>query len=275
MPTWICVTCGVQHADTEAPPPRCPICEDERQYVGPGGQRWTTHPQLAADHANELEEHEPGLTSFRTTPGFAIGQRAYLVQTSAGNLLWDCLSVVDDATVAEVRQRGGLAAIAVSHPHFYASCIEWSHALGGGGAGVPVYLHADDRAHVMRPDPAVVAWEGDEAEPVPGLTLLRLGGHFDGATVMLWPAGADGHGVLLTGDTIHVVADARFVSAMYSYPNFIPLSSAEVGAIVERLSRHRFDRIYGSLGGVVDVGATEAVRRSFDRYVARLGEGEP
>ena len=42
MPAWICVTCAVQQADTEVPPERCPICEDERQYVGWEGQRWTT-----------------------------------------------------------------------------------------------------------------------------------------------------------------------------------------------------------------------------------------
>ena len=39
---WVCVICAAQFADSETPPERCPICEDERQYVGAGGQRWTT-----------------------------------------------------------------------------------------------------------------------------------------------------------------------------------------------------------------------------------------
>ena len=55
------------------------------------------------------------------------------------------------------RALGGSAAIAISHPHYYASMVDWSRAFGG----VPIYLHAADRPWVMRPDPAIVLWEGD------------------------------------------------------------------------------------------------------------------
>ena len=61
MPAWICVTCGVQHADTERPPMRCAICEDERQYVGANGQQWTTMTELSRDHAVVLRDEEPNL----------------------------------------------------------------------------------------------------------------------------------------------------------------------------------------------------------------------
>ena len=64
---------------------------------------------------------------------------AFLVH--AGSVLWDCLSFIDDDTVAAVEALGGVSAIAISHPHFYATCVEWSRAFGG----VPVFLHADDR----------------------------------------------------------------------------------------------------------------------------------
>ena len=54
-------------------------------------------------------------------PDFAIGQRALLVPFGDSNLLWDCITLLDDATAAEIERRGGLAAIAISHPHYY-SC---------------------------------------------------------------------------------------------------------------------------------------------------------
>src|SRR5258708_643900 len=124
---YICKTCGVQFAPTDGPPEHCPVCEDERQYIGHNGQEWTTHSALQKSHHNIIKPAEPGLTGIGTDPHFAIGQRALLVQTPAGNVLWDCISLLDDPTVAAVNALGGIAAIAISHPHFYSSMIEWSH----------------------------------------------------------------------------------------------------------------------------------------------------
>ena len=42
MTAYICRTCGTQFPPAEHPPRNCPICEDERQYVGWQGQQWTT-----------------------------------------------------------------------------------------------------------------------------------------------------------------------------------------------------------------------------------------
>ena len=132
MPAYICLTCGVQHADRGAPPTSCPICDDERQYVGWNGQQWTTLPEMVASgYRNVLREEDSGLTSITTVSPFGIGQQALLVQTPAGNVLWDCISLLDDATIAALRARGGIRAIAISHPHFYATCVEWSDAFGG------------------------------------------------------------------------------------------------------------------------------------------------
>jgi glyoxylase-like metal-dependent hydrolase (beta-lactamase superfamily II) len=208
MPAYICTTCGVQFAPGEAPPANCPICEDERQYVGWQGQRWTTLDEMRAQgYRNELRDEEPGLTSIGTVPSFAIGQRALLLQTAAGNLLWDCQSYLDVETIAAVRELGGVQAIAISHPHFYGVNVEWSEAF----EDALVYIHADDGRWVMRPSANVVLWEGETAEPVPGLTLIRLGGHFDGASALHWPGGAEGRGAVLCGDTIQVVMDRRYV----------------------------------------------------------------
>lgn len=265
----ICVTCGTQFPRSEAPPRDCPICQDERQYVGWDGQQWTELATLRTTHRNVLRELEPGLHGIGTEPSFAIGQRALLVRTPAGNVLWDCLSLLDDATVEAVRALGGIQAIAISHPHYYGSMVEWSRAFDDA----PIWLHADDREWIMRPDPAIRLWEG-ESHALPGaLTLIRCGGHFEGGTVLHWTEGAHGRGALLTADIIQVVEDRRRVSFMYSYPNLIPLTSDQVRRILRAVRPYAFDRIYGAWWDrVVQDGGKQAVRRSARRYLQAVGD---
>lgn len=263
---FICKTCGTQFTATAQPPERCPICDDERQYVGYQGQQWTALPALQAGHANIFRQVEPGLLGIGTQPSFAIGQRALLVQTPGGNVLWDCITLLDEPTITLVKALGGISAIAISHPHYYSSMIEWADAFDA-----PVYLHAADRQWVMRPDPSIVFWEG-ETQPLAGdLTLIRCGGHFPGGTVLHWPAGADGRGALLTGDIIYVVQDRRYVSFMYSFPNLIPLPPAAVRRIVAAVEPYDYDRIYSAWWEKVTLAdAKQAVHRSAERYIAAL-----
>ncbi len=264
----ICVTCGTQFAATPGPPAHCPICEDERQYVGWNGQQWTTLEDLQREHRNAVATVEPGLSSIITEPKFAIGQRAFLIQTPAGNVLWDCLTLIDDATVAAVRALGGIAAIAISHPHYYSCMVEWSRAFDA-----PIHLHAADRQWVMRPDPAVVFWEGAQRPLLPGVTLVHCGGHFAGGTALHWANGAAGRGVLLSGDIIQVVADRRYVTFMYSYPNVIPLPASAVRGIVAAVEPFAYDRLYNAFtGGLVDPDAKGAVARSAARYIAAISD---
>jgi hypothetical protein len=270
MPAWICVTCGVQHADTAHPPAECAICEDERQYVGPDGQRWTTTEELAADHTVVLREEEPDLIGVGIQPSFAIGQRALLVRTPSGNVLWDCTSLLDDAAQTGIAALGGIDAICMSHPHFYAADVEYADAFDAR-----ILIPTADAAWIRRPSPRIELFD-EEIEPVPGLTLARIGGHFDGAAVLYWPAGSDGHGALLTGDTVQVVADHGWASFMWSYPNLIPLDEFTVQEIARRISRYKFDRVYGGWWGRVIVrDGAEAIRRSADRYIARLHGDRP
>jgi metallo-beta-lactamase superfamily protein len=266
MEHYICITCGTQYPASAAAPAHCPICEDDRQYINRNGQQWTTLPEMRTKYRNTLEEVDSGLTAIRTEPGFAIGQQAHLIQTPAGNVLWDCISFLDDATVAEVRRRGGIAAIAISHPHFYSSMVEWSRAFDA-----PIILHADNRPWVMRPDEAIRFWEGETREVLPGVTLVRCGGHFPGSSALHWGAGADGRGALFTGDTIMVVSDRRYVSFMYSFPNLIPLSPRVVRSVVAAVEPYDFERLYSSWSGsFVAADAKAAVRRSAERYIAHI-----
>ncbi|MDE2006716.1 MAG: MBL fold metallo-hydrolase [Rhodospirillales bacterium] len=272
MPAHLCVTCGTQFPPADTPPARCPTCEDPRQYVNPLGQSWTTMEALARTHRNAFAEHEPGLLGIGTVPAFAIGQRALLVSTPSGNLLWDCISFLDAATRRIVAALGGIAAIAISHPHYYAAMVEWSRAFGDA----PILLHEADRAHVMRPDPAIRFWAGETVAPLPGLTLLRLGGHFAGGTVLHWASGAGGAGALLSGDIVQVGPD-RQVSFMRSYPNLIPLDAATVRGIAAKLEPWPFEPIYGAWWErVIPRGGKQALAHSVRRYLAALdGPPEP
>jgi glyoxylase-like metal-dependent hydrolase (beta-lactamase superfamily II) len=271
MHNYICTTCGVQYAESVLPPEHCRICEDERQYVGWSGQQWTTLKELQSTHQNRLDVEGPELISLVTEPRFAIGQRCLHVRTPAGNLLWDCITLIDDRSVASVQALGGVSAIAISHPHYYSSLVEWSRALGE----VPVYLHAADSEWVMRPHSSIVLWEGETRSLMPGLTLIRLGGHFPGATVLHWAGGAQGQGALLSGDVVQVGQDRRTVSFMYSYPNYIPVNAGTVRRIVDTLEPYPFEQIHGAwVGQNIMQGAKQALRYSAERYIRAISEGD-
>lgn len=264
---FLCVTCGIQFGDSDGPPSRCPVCEDERQYVGWDGQRWTTLDEMKGKFKNVLKEEEPRLHSIHTQPKIGIGQRAFLVCTPKGNVLWDCVPQIDDATVAAITALGGIAAIAVSHPHYYTTMVEWSHAFDQA----PIYLHKADEKWVMRPDPVIRFWDGTSKTIFDGLTLINTGGHFEGFQVLHWPAGADGKGVLFSGDQPQVCQDRRWVSFMYSYPNMIPLPAAAIGRILTTLKPFAFDRLYGAFPGLtVTADAKGSVERSANRYVKAI-----
>ena len=270
MPCWICETCGVQQRDSDEPPQRCAICEDERQYVGWRGQRWTTGADVAGGHTTVLREEEPDLFGVGTEPQFAIGQRALLVRTTQGNVMWDCVSLLDDAARDQISELGGITAICMSHPHFYGANVDVADAFDAR-----ILVPREDAAWIQRPSDRIELWD-DEVVPVPGVTVARIGGHFDGAAVLHWPAGSAGRGALLTGDTITVVSDRDWVSFMWSYPNLIPLDEETVLHIARQVERFVFDRVYGGWWGrvVVHDGAA-AVRRSADRYVARMRGERP
>jgi glyoxylase-like metal-dependent hydrolase (beta-lactamase superfamily II) len=260
----ICRTCGVQYG---AARPDCPICEDERQYVGWGGQAWTTLAELrAAGHQGRVEEEGPDVMGIGAEPATAIGQRALLVRTPGGNVLWDMITYLDDDLVARVRELGGVSAIAISHPHFYGSMIEWAHAFDA-----PVYIHALDRQWVARPDDAIVFWEGTTREIGEGLTLINAGVHFDGGQVLHWRDG----GALLSGDIFTVPMDRRYVSFMYSYPNLIPERPKNIRRALRRIEPYPFDRVYGAWWGrIVRSDGNAAVLRSAERYLEHALDDE-
>ncbi|MFW0779290.1 hypothetical protein ACM6N5_03450 [Rossellomorea marisflavi] len=266
MNEQICTTCGVQY-HSAAEMSSCLICTEERQYVNPNGQSWTTLEQLTASgvYKNEIVQEEEGLYSITTTPSFGIGQTAYLIQEAGFNVLWDCITYLDAETIATIRESGGIQAIALSHPHYYSTQVEWAEAFDA-----PIYIHEDDREWVTRPSERIIYWSGEALELHEEVTIHRIGGHFKGGSILHWRSGADKLGGLLTGDVIQVVADRNWVSFMYSYPNLIPLPAHKVKEMATQVKPLPFDRLYNAFHRVVTRGANAKVQASAERYIAAL-----
>jgi hypothetical protein len=266
---FICVTCGTQFHPAADPPLACPICTDSRQFVGLDGQQWTTLTELSRKHHNVIRQEETNLYSIHTEPHFAIGQRAFLLQSPQGNVLWDCLALLDQPTVDAISELGGIAAIAISHPHYYTTMVEWSLAFNNA----PIHLHSADQQWVMRSHANVQPWLGDNRELLAELILIHTPGHFDGYQVLYWPGGADRKGVLLSGDQPQVCMDTGWVSFMYSYPNYIPLGAQAIRQIVRRLDPYKFDRVYGAFPKrTVASNAKDVVKRSAERFIRAISE---
>ena len=174
------------------------------------------------------------------------------------------ITYIDDDLVAAIAELGGVSAIAISHPHFYGSMIEFAHAFDA-----PVYIHSKDRPWVARPDDSVVFWDGDTREIGDGLTLINAGVHFDGGQVLHWAADPEGNGALFSGDIFTVVPDRRWVSFMYSYPNHIPERPRTIRRALSLMQPFRFDRIYGAWWRRnVAADGVAAISRSAERYRA-------
>jgi glyoxylase-like metal-dependent hydrolase (beta-lactamase superfamily II) len=267
---WICAACGNHYPGTEAPPASCLICADERQWVAPSGQRWTTMAELAgAGRHCDIWEEEPGLLGVGVNPPVGIGQRGLIVRTPAGNLLWDPPGFLDDRAVERVREAGGLRAVTASHPHFYGAMAEWARAFGAG-----ILVPEADASWVTSPDPAIRTWGSREAV-LPGVALVQCGGHFPGSAVVHWADGADGAGVLLTGDTIFVTPGEDRITFVWSAPNRLPLPEAAVRGIVSAVSPFAFDRIYGGWAPTIRQDARQVLESSADRYIDFLRGDAP
>lgn len=264
MTTYVCKACGTQYPPSDEPPGACPICEDPRQYIPHDeGQVWLEWPGFVRAHRAEIRD-DNGILGIGCDPTFAIGQRALLVKSAAGNVLWDCIALLDDDIVERIGVEGGLAAIAISHPHYYTAMVEWAQRFG-----CPIYLHEAERKWVMRPDPAVRFWDGETHELGGGLTLVRCGGHYEGGQVLHWAE----RRALLTGDIVQVIPDRRYVSFMYSYPNLIPLPPSAVQRIAAALEPLEFDTLYGAWWDrFIARDASGVVRRSVDRYLRAIAD---
>lgn len=125
----------------------------------------------------------------------------------------------------------------------------------------------------MRPNGAINFYE-DSKEILPGITVVRCGGHFSGSAVLHWQNGVSGKGALLAGDTIMVAMDRKSVSFMYSYPNLIPLSGEKIRKIINRVEPLQSNRLYSAWWDrQIDKNTSKIVSTSAERYIQVISKG--
>lgn len=235
----ICTSCGTQFAKKSNTQELCPICEDDRQYIPETGQTWTNLDDLLNNFEVDINKLNDSLYQLKMTPSFAIGQRALLVLAPGGNILWDCIPLLNEPTIDFIKSKGGLKAIAFSHPHYYSTMNEWADVFN-----CPIYIHEKDKEWIMNSGDHVSLWPGAEKEMWDGMKIINVGGHFPGSSILHIPF-LSPDGVVLCGDTFYVSPCKRHIAIMYSYPNKIPLPLREIQRIEKQMLLLEFDTLHG------------------------------
>ncbi|NEU70258.1 MBL fold metallo-hydrolase [Spirosoma agri] len=256
----VCTTCGT-HYPTGKVVELCPICLDDRQYIPDTGQGWTTSQKMEISHSIKIVKLQEHLYELVINPKFAIGQRALLVLSPGGNILWDCIPLLDEPTMAFIQGKGGLKAIAISHPHYYSNMCDWAEQFN-----CPVYIHQSDEVFIHDRGEYVQLWTGQQQPLWDGTRLINIGGHFPGSSLLHVPA-LSPEGTLLVGDTLYLSPSMAHFALMYSYPNRIPLPLHEIVRIRNRFAQLSFDTVYGFYSYQnLTVDVKKILNESFQRY---------
>lgn len=327
----ICKACGTEYRRFD-PGEICVICTDDRQYVPVDGQQWTSHNSLLKDHRVQVNMLRENLYELRIVPSFAIGQRALLYLSPHGNILWDCIPLLTAEVVSFIKSRGGLKAIAISHPHFFSNMHAWGEAFH-----CPVYINAYDKEWIVAPGDYIKFWNEESINLTPNIRIIRIGGHFPGSSVLHikldsqekpgqksdrfsvdissveTTLAADttaaeistadvstidvsaidvstvdvskidvskidvtnesvrngtSEGLVFSGDTVLISLNGKHVSAMYSYPNRVPLPLLEVQRIFSYLLSLEFTALYSAFPNLsITENVKEILSASLARYV--------
>lgn len=234
----ICATCGTKYP-IDYKRNRCLICEDDRQYIPLDGQQWTNDFELNKNHSVKIKQLKTDLYEFVIEPNFSIGQRALFVLSESGNILWDCIPMIDEELVHFINEKGGLKAITISHPHYYSNMGEWAEQFD-----CPIILPESEKSFVVNPTDRIQYWHEGGFDFWDEIKLIQIGGHFPGSGILYIPD-ISSEGAILCGDTFNLSLSLKHFSVMYSYPNRIPLPIAEVAEIKKKMKAISFDEIYG------------------------------
>jgi len=262
MKLIICETCGTQYREEVQLTGICPICSDDRQYIGDNGQQWTNMDELKKGHKVKISQVNERLYTVKVEPAFALGHRAFLVLSPTGNVLWDCIPLLDQATIDFINSKGGLKAIVFSHPHYYSTMNEWAAAFN-----CPIYIHQNDREFIFYRTEAVKLWEGDLHPLWDDISIVHTGGHFPGSS-LLRIASLSPQGAILAGDSFYLSKSKRHIAIMHSYPNQILLTKNEFAETYRKSAGLIFDTLYGAFDGQNLEGAAHDVfAASMQRYM--------
>lgn len=257
----ICTACGTQYQQTLATEAVCPICLDDRQAVPEKGQSWTNLQELSDDYGVIIKKLNDNLYELKMAPSFAIGQRALLVITPEGNILWDCIALINEPTIEFIKSKGSLKAIAFSHPHYYTTMNEWAEIFD-----CPIYIHQKDEQWIFNNGEHISLWSEVEKELWYGIKLINIGGHFPGSSILHVPF-LSNKGTILCGDTFYISPSKKHAAVMYSYPNRIPLPIQEVQRIKKQMFNIQFDTMHGfyDYQNICD-NAMQIIQNSLDKY---------
>ena len=233
----VCSTCGT-YFPSASTRKFCAICDEERQYIPETGQSWTKPADLHASHNITINQLKKNLYELEISPVFAIGQRAFLVLSENGNILWDCIPLLDKATINFIKSKGGLKAIAFSHPHYYSNMNDWAEVFD-----CPIYIHENDEPYIIQKGPHLKLWQGEKFSLWDGIKILLIGGHFEGSSILHVPF-LSNEGSILCGDTLFLSPNKKHFSVMRSYPNKIPLPLSEIRRIKELMVSIPFDNLW-------------------------------
>ncbi len=257
----ICTACGTQFPIEKKEPELCPICADDRQYIPEHGQTWTNLEKLSDNYGIVIKKLDERLYELKMVPSFGIGQRAFLVITPGGNILWDCVALLNESIVDFIKAKGGLKAIAFSHPHYYSTMNEWA-----GIFNCPVYNHQNDEQWIFNKGSHVSLWQGIQKELWDGVRIINVGGHFPGSCILLAPF-LSPKGTVLCGDSFYISPSKKHMAVMYSYPNRIPLPLEEVERIKDQVLQLDFDTMHGFYDYQnIYLNAKEVLKNSLERY---------
>lgn len=259
----LCSTCGTQFPPGEPLPELCPICNDDRQYVNLNGQSWTELVAVNKNYGLKVNRLHDNLYDLTMAPGFGIGQRAFLIITPEGNILWDCIPLISEAVIEFIKGKGGLTAIAFSHPHYYSTMNEWAAIFN-----CPVFIHKNDGEYIVYKGDHIRLWEGNNKTLPGGVTIHHTGGHFAGSCVLHVPS-VSPKGALLVGDTMQIALSKRHIAVMYSYPNHIMLPKNEFLSFHKKTVGLDFDLMYGAFAWQ---NLTENAKVIFDMSMQRYLE---
>ncbi|HJP63491.1 MAG TPA: hypothetical protein VJ844_08625 [Mucilaginibacter sp.] len=262
----ICTACGTKYPANKPVPEFCTICIDDRQYIPESGQDWTDAATLSQEHTVKITEISESLFELIVKPKFAIGQRAFLVLSPGGNILWDCIPLLTPEVVGFIQSKGGLKAIVFSHPHYYSNMDDWADKFG-----CPVYIHEKDSKWIMIKGKHIELWTGYEKEFWDDIRAINIDGHFPGSCLLHVPAPSP-KGVLFVGDSLYVAPSKRHVAVMHSYPNQILLPKQEFLSVFDKTKDIEFDAMYGAFEGQTLTGnAREIFQASMQRYLDSYG----
>ena len=127
------------------------------------------------------------MIAIHTVPKLGIGQRAFLCRSSNGNVLWDCITYLDEETVRQVNSLGGIQAIVISHPHYFSTSMQWAEAFN-----CDVLISAEDEEWIgNRGDGRKLKlWKGERLPLLcshgsqSDLMAVKTAGHFPGSSVL-------------------------------------------------------------------------------------------